>query len=136
MWERLVDGAGIYGATFIFCLISGFVPVVNAEAYLVGAGALSSASPWLIALAAALGQMTAKVGLFLSGRGLIATSFARKHEARIQQAVLRIDRGRTRSTLLVFVSALTGLPPFYFVSIAAGVVRLPLAGFVVAGTLG
>ena len=136
MWASLLDSAGIYGATFLVSVVSGFVPIVNAEAYLVGAGTLSSASPWLLALCAALGQMTAKVMLFLSGRGLLATALARRHEARIRQAVERLDRGRTRSTALVFASALTGLPPFYVVSIAAGVVRFPLGWFVLMGTAG
>ena len=62
----------VWIATLGAAFLSGFVPIVNIEAYLVGAAALLPGCPPLVVVAAAaLGQMAAKTVLFLGGRGLV-----------------------------------------------------------------
>jgi membrane protein YqaA with SNARE-associated domain len=125
----------VWIATLGAAFLSGFVPVVNIEAYLVAAAALAPAvpAPGVVA-AAALGQMAAKTLLFLGGRGLVSVPSRGAERARDLAARLAA-RGRS-APALVFTSALTGLPPFFVVSVAAGMGGLRAGPFVVAGLAG
>ena len=132
----LVPSAEIYLATFVFSLVSGIVPLFNVEVYLLSLATLSPGSGALaVALSASLGQMTAKSLLYLGGRGLVKLPF-RDAQARIGAIAERLARAEGRATTLVLASALTGLPPFYGVSVAAGVLRLPFHRFFAAGCCG
>ncbi len=131
-----VAPVGIYVATFLFSLVGGIVPVFNVEVYLLSLGTLSPGSGGLaVAMAASLGQMTAKSLLYLSGRGLLKLPFGGA-EARIGAVAERLTRAEGGAMTLVLVSALTGLPPFYGVSVAAGVLRLHFGLFFAAGWCG
>lgn len=122
--------------TFAFSLAGGIVPVLNVEAYLVSVAALApDAPPWPIAIAAALGQMAAKSLLYLAGRGLLRLPTSRAKE-KIEAATARLARAEHGSLALVTASALTGLPPFYAISVAAGVLRLHFARFFALGLAG
>lgn len=133
--EALVASAGIPLGTFLYCVVAGLVPVVNAEIFLVAVAAAAPATslPW-VAVMAALGQMVAKVLLYQAGRGVVRLPFARA-SASLEAVRLRIERWRSRD-LLMFVSATAGLPPFYATSVLAGTLRYPLARFVVVGFVG
>ena len=64
--------ADVWVATLAAAFLSGFLPLVNIEAYLLGAAALlPGAPPLVVVVPAALGQMAAKAVLFLGGRGLV-----------------------------------------------------------------
>jgi membrane protein YqaA with SNARE-associated domain len=133
--EELVARVGLPLATFVYCVASGFIPIVNAEIFLVGTAALAPRSSLpLIALLAAAGQMVAKSGMYLGGRGVIRLP-SEKRKADLEALHARIERWKSRD-LLVFVSAGLGLPPFFAVSIIAGTLRFPFARFLVAGFLG
>jgi membrane protein YqaA with SNARE-associated domain len=133
--EELVARAGLPLATFVYCVASGFIPIVNAEIFLVGAAALAPRSSLpLIALLAAAGQMVAKSGMYLGGRGVVRLP-SEKRKADLEALRARVERWRSRD-LLVFVSAGLGLPPFFAVSILAGTLRFPFPRFLVAGFLG
>ena len=122
-----------YFTMYGLALVSGFVPLVNTEACLVSAAVLSpGAQPFGVALAATLGQMTAKGLLYFSGRGLLRLP-VRRHSSKVEAIAERL---RGRGGALIFVSALTGLPPFYAVSIAAGVLRLAPGSFLLFGLAG
>jgi membrane protein YqaA with SNARE-associated domain len=125
----------VWIATLGAAFLSGFVPIVNIEVYLVGAAALLPGCPPLVVVAAAaLGQMAAKTVLFLGGRGLVGLPAG--HGARALAAASRLA-ARGRSTpALVFTSALTGLPPFYVVSVAAGMLGFRTGHFLLAGLAG
>jgi membrane protein YqaA with SNARE-associated domain len=133
--DALVAGLGYPLATFVYCVASGFIPVVNAELFLVGVAAVAPREvlPAVAALAAA-GQMVAKCGMYLGGRGVVALPRGKRHEdlARWQA---RVDGWRSKD-LLVLVSASVGLPPFFVTSILAGSLKLPFGRFVLAGYLG
>jgi membrane protein YqaA with SNARE-associated domain len=125
----------LYAATFGMGLVSGLVPfAINLEIYLLGVAALSRASaPAVVGLAVA-GQMLAKFLLYQAGKGALHSRFIRWK--RREAAVRTFEKHRTHALAVVAVSSITGLPPFYGVSLAAGAVRLPLASFLVVGTVG
>jgi membrane protein YqaA with SNARE-associated domain len=130
--DELALRLGIPFATFLYCVASGIVPVVNAELFLVGVAAIAPASSlWVVALLGALGQMVAKSGMYFGGRGVVRLPLG-KRSAALEQARERIERWRSKD-LLVFVSAALGLPPFFAISIIAGTLRFPFARFLVAG---
>jgi membrane protein YqaA with SNARE-associated domain len=130
-----MTGVDVWITTLGAAFLSGFVPLVNIEAYLVGVAALVPGCPPLVVVAAAaLGQMAAKAVLFLGGRGLVTLPSG--HGERALAAASRLAaRGRS-GPALVFTSALTGLPPFYVVSIAAGMLRFRTGPFLLAGLAG
>jgi membrane protein YqaA with SNARE-associated domain len=134
--EAALTPLGLYLVTYLVCFVSGLVPLVNTEAYLLSVSAISRpASALPLTLAAALGQMTAKTLIYCSGRGLLRLPTGR-YRARIDSTQARLDANRGHAGAFMFVSAFAGLPPFYLVSFVAGTLRLRAAYFVVAGLLG
>jgi membrane protein YqaA with SNARE-associated domain len=125
----------LFAATFATAFASGVIPfVISIELYLIGAAALSRApAPAIIGLAVA-GQMLGSAALYLAGTGALRFRFVRWSGR--ETALKTLEKYRAHSLAVVAVSSLTGLPPFYGVSLAAGAVRLPLASYLVVGTLG
>lgn len=123
---------GLFAAT----LASGVIPFINAELLVVAAAAaLPAVGVPLVAITSTVGQMTSKASLFGLAR------WAPQHlPGRARAALTRssqaIDRGGRAADTVVFASAATGLPPFYGVSLAAGVVGMRLERFLLAGGLG
>jgi membrane protein YqaA with SNARE-associated domain len=128
--------AAICLATFAFSLAGGIVPVLNIEAYVL---LVSAASPqvdvWPVAVAAALGQMAAKSLVYLAGTGLLRWPGASRVR-RLERVVARLAHAEGRALAVVLTSALTSVPPFYAVSLAAGTLKLRFAGFFAAGCAG
>lgn len=134
--EAMVTPLGLYLLTYVVCFVSGFVPLVNTEAYLLGVSALSRPTSALpLTLAAALGQMTAKTLLYCSGRGLMHLPVGR-YQARVESTRALLDSHRGGTSAFLFASAFSGFPPFYVVSLAAGTLRLRFAQFFAAGLAG
>jgi len=129
MWE-------ILGGLLVGTVVSGVVPVVNAELLVAGAAVAAPAvGVPLVAAVSTVGQMISKTLLFSLARwapGRLPEK-ARTALERAAQAVER--RGGTASTL-VFTSAAVGLPPFYGVSLAAGALGMRLRTFVFSGGIG
>ncbi len=122
--------------TYLVCFVSGLVPLVHSETYLVSVSSFCLPSVTLpLALSAAFGQMTAKVVLYYGGRGLVRLPLGR-YQAKVTAAQARFERRKGSTGLFLFASAFTGLPPFFAVSILAGMLRLALRDFVLAGLLG
>ena len=130
------EGPGLYAATYLMCLVGGFVPIINAEVYLASIGAMSERAMVLpLVVVGTLGQMTAKTAIFLGGRGLLRLPKARDSERmRVVLAKARAWRGPIE--LFVFVSAVVGIPPFYIVSLLGGALDLSVARFIVVGFTG
>lgn len=136
MPPMLASPPGIYLTTFLFSLVGGVVPFLNVEAYLLSLSALSpqtAVAP--VALAAAMGQMAAKSLLYLTGRGLLRLPLGGKRD-RIGEAAARLSNAECGAMSLVLVSAITGIPPFYAVSVAAGFLRLRFGRFLALGCCG
>lgn len=125
----------LYAATFLMALVSGIIPfVLNLEVYLVGVAALTRApAPAIVGLAVA-GQMVAKCLLYMAGKGVLNFRFIRWE--RREAAARAFEKYRGHSLALVGFSAITGFPPFYGISLLSGAIRLPLAWFLIVGTLG
>jgi membrane protein YqaA with SNARE-associated domain len=122
--------------TFAFCVISALVPFANAELYLISAAALASRELALpLAGAAALGQMAGKTLMYLAGRGAVRLPGARVRRALEDVRARYADRGAIGGVVL-FASAAAGIPPFYIVAVAAGVMRVPAAQFIAIGLAG
>jgi membrane protein YqaA with SNARE-associated domain len=125
----------IYVASFVVSFVSGFLPLINTEAYLLSVAALSSAPALPVIALATLGQMAAKFLLYLGGRGLLRLPQSRRYET-LDKLRERLERRRGSRNLLIFLSALVGFPPFYPVTILAGVVKVPVVEFLAASLVG
>ena len=122
--------------TFAFCIVSALIPVANAELYLLSAAALAPRELALpLAAAAALGQMVGKLLMYLAGRGAVRLPGERMRRVLEEVRAKYAHRGAIGGAVL-FTSAAAGIPPFYIVAVAAGVLRAPLAQFVVLGFVG
>lgn len=125
--------------TFGVCFFSAIVPIVNAELYLLAASALvgPAVAPFMI-VGAALGQMTGKSLLYWAGSGALHLPSERLR--RMVEGVQKKYQGGAAAPALggtvLFASASVGLPPFYVVTIASGIFRIPFLHFFVIGLLG
>ncbi len=133
---ELLSLAGIYAGTFLFCALSGVIPVMNSELFMLYLGSTASRSqfPALIILAA-VGQMSAKVVLYYAGRGVLKLPLGRG-QAKIEALRARLSKSGKATGGVTFVSALTGLPSFYAISVIAGTLGWPLSRFLAWGVAG
>lgn len=133
------DLATVLG-TFAICVVSAVVPFVNAELYLIAASAaVPPGVAWMLVIAAALGQMVGKSLMYYAGVGALSLPGARLQRMVAQVRERYEGAGATGTTLgsgVILLSASVGLPPFYVVSIACGLLRIPFAQFFVLGLLG
>ncbi len=138
MIDSIEATVGIYLATLIVSVLSGLVPVVNGELYLVAA-ILVADDPTIalvLAVLVAVGQMIAKIGLYHAALGATRLGRTTRLGAKLERAQELAQRWRNKPLTVLFVSAVTGLPPFYLVSLLAGVLRIRFVTFVVLGLVG
>lgn len=123
-------------ALFAGCFLSALLPLVNAEILVVSTAALAP-RPLALPLAAiaTVGQMLGKTTLYLVGRGAVGLPRGRVGD-RLRNAVARLDGAARPTGLLLFVSAVTGLPPFFATSIASGLLRVRVGRFLMLGSSG
>ena len=130
---------------FVLAFVSAFVPLVSIELALVGVAATGTSAKLLVAqvLVAAAGQMVGKSCFFLGGRAASVRRSTRRKRSRRSGSTQRFERlvaraagKRAAAAVTVFVSAVTGLPPFALVSALAGAWRLRLSSFFVLGLAG
>jgi len=127
--------AALWAVTFLTALVSGLIPfVINIELYLLAVAALTQASPVAIVGLATAGQMLAKFILYLAGRGALNVKWIQRGAA--SKAASAFAKRPASGLTVVAVSAVTGFPPFYGVSLMAGTLRLPLLAFMTIGTIG
>jgi membrane protein YqaA with SNARE-associated domain len=123
-------------ATYGVLLLSAVVPFVNAELYLIAAAALAPRDLLVpLIVAATLGQMTGKLLMYYAGRGAVHLPSARVRRAIATVRTRYADRSAL-GDLTILASASVGLPPFYVVSIAAGMLGIHVARFAALGTVG
>lgn len=127
--------AGTYLTTLLVSLASGLIPFINIEAYLVAVAALTPAAGWPVVLITTCGQMMAKYVLYQGGRHGLRPR-AGRFKGRLERAEQAFRTHPTGPFAVVAVSAVTGVPPFYGVSVMAGALRLPLARFMIVATPG
>ena len=122
---------------------SALVPLINIEAILgVRAAVADVEHVWWLALVAAIGQMLGKIIWYYIGASSLSWGWIRrKVEEPKNAARLELWRSRTHdrplvASLLVFVSAATGIPPFAILSVLAGQLRMNLPLFLAIGLVG
>jgi membrane protein YqaA with SNARE-associated domain len=133
---QLLQNIGIFGGTYVVCLVSGFIPIVNAELFLIWISLMLSRTEYVpILLLATSGQMTAKVLMFLSGKGVIHIS-KKRYENKIAAIEAKMKKWKNKIDIFIFLSAFTGFPPFYVVAVLSGMTKVNLLRFCIAGFLG
>ena len=126
----------VLASAFVASVASGLVPFVNAEVVVVAAAvAVPRSQVWLVVGVCSLGQMIAKALLYGLARWLPQRLPARavRHLERASEKSRRIEQA---GWPLILVSAIVGLPPFYAISLAAGIMRVNFAAFLVIGLAG
>ena len=129
----LVTCAGCFALT----LVSAVAPWINAELVVLSFTTTASSPAMIVALVivATAGQMTGKMALYAAGhRGARAPS---ERMARILGTWRpRCEANPWRADWLVLVSSTIGVPPFIATSLLAGALRMRIARFLVAGSIG
>jgi membrane protein YqaA with SNARE-associated domain len=117
------------------CVVSGFLPWINAELVVVGTALLlpPAAVPPLV-IGCAMGQMASKAGVY--GISRLAPHRLPRRLARLLSRAERLRQRKHTMAAMVLSSALMSLPPFYLVTIACGTMRLPFALYALLGLLG
>jgi membrane protein YqaA with SNARE-associated domain len=126
----------LIAGTFLFCIGSAVIPLMHAEAYLITVSALTPpALSVALVLAATAGQMIGKVAMYWAGRGALRIP-SERWKRRVDAVHARYEGHQGFGNGLIFLSSATGLPPFYVIAIAAGVLRVPLGAFIIFGSAG
>lgn len=126
----------ILSSTLLGAVASAFVPLINAEVLVLSAVALAPRHLALPCIAVVtVGQMLGKSVLYLAGRGALRVPWLLS-DRRMQEAGAFLQRRGGASSLVVFTSASTGLPPFYLTTLACGLLRMPFSRFAVLGFVG
>src|SRR5512139_1903769 len=100
----LLEQHGLYPTVFAVCVVSGFIPAVNAEIFLlIVMSTVPKASPVLVGLTATCGQMVAKSLIYATGRGLVRLPL-RSLGSRLQKVHDEMLRHRAGVFTLMFVS--------------------------------
>lgn len=127
---------GAYVTLAVVSFVSAIFPVVNAELAMVGLVAALPNPNLLPLVAVATGaQMAGKSMMYWLGRrgGRLTTG----RYARAMERWGHRFRGSSWGVgALVFVSSVSGLPPFYLISTLAGAFRTSFASFLVVGSAG
>lgn len=122
----------VFGGAFV----SSLFPLVNAELLLLGAVALAPpALDLALALTVTVGQMAGKTLLYRGGKGVGGWG-RRRSGAGVARLITRLDGRPELIHTTFFASAFSGLPPFYFMTVAAGALGVRLKSFLFLGTLG
>ncbi|MFW6774935.1 VTT domain-containing protein [Nocardioides sp. CPCC 205120] len=121
---------------------SALLPVVNAEAYLAGVGALGSGGLVLLSIAAGAGQTLGKLVWYEVARRGVQTEWAQKKLSgpkvqRVYQRWTERMEGRPwYAAAIMFVSALGGVPPLLVMAAVAGALRMRREVFLVSVLVG
>jgi len=126
---------GIMIGAALTCALGGVLPWVSSELVVLGAAVLLPpvTLPMLI-VACAVGQMSSKTLVYGVTRWA-----PHLLPARARAFLARAERYRGRRPLLVgavFAGSAVSLPPFYLVTLASGLLRVPFPLFVLAGLCG
>ena len=131
MTEQLLESLGLYGGTLVVCFVSGLVPLINTELFLVGIAAIAITSPAEIlpvALLAAIGQTSAHLVIYFAGLGVVELPRG-KTRARIERARARVASWQRRPHAVLVLASVVGLPPLMLVSLVAGAMKISVRAY-------
>jgi membrane protein YqaA with SNARE-associated domain len=121
---------------------SALIPLINIEAILAVAVNRAPDHMWGLVIAATVGQMLGKILWYWGGMHLERAPWVNRHLEK-PKAKASLDKWHARAegrpwftAALLFVSAVSGFPPYAVTSVLAGMLRVPFAIFLVTGTLG
>lgn len=122
--------------TVTMCFLTGYVPTVGTEIALVGIGLMIKPSLILpLAFLGAFAQTVSKISIyFLSTRMLFLLSYKRKRKCVVLRK--RFKQKKTLTHGIIFLSALTGLPPYYLINIICGLFDTGWLSFAILGLIG
>ena len=125
------------GATFALAFCSAIMPWVNAEVLTLALPALAGSTPRLVLLVVlvTVGQMAGKCILYETARRGLGTPRGRTG-ALIEQWRVKLAGSPRKSWTVLGLSSSVGFPPFYLMSIVAGVLEIPFGLFLATGTIG
>lgn len=136
VFQEFISSYGIYLSTLLISIASGFVPFINSELFLIVVTLSAGRMDILpVAAVAALGQMIAKVIMYLSGRGIFKVTF-KKYEEKVDAMMKKLHQWENKLDLILFLSAFVGFPPFYVLTVALGAARHHFIRFIVVGFAG
>ena len=123
-------------AAVVVGVVGSLLPFSPIEPLLLGLAA-SAPAPLVLPIVAltTAATMGAKTLVYLASRGAQPT-LPPRHRAALDRTRSLLERRRPVQLLVVLLSALAGLPPFYLVTVCCGVLRLSLRDYLVVGTLG
>jgi membrane protein YqaA with SNARE-associated domain len=133
----MMSGFGLFLSCYLMSIVSALLPWVNGELLLLSLSAFTS-SPYCLAglvVLTSVGQMTGKCFLYWAGRGAIPIKSGRIGKA-LDSWKGRFERSPSKSMGLVFVSAVSGIPPFYVITLLSGAFRLRFGRFIAVGVCG
>lgn len=137
-----------------FGIGSALIPVVNAEAYVLGAGVTGALDPVTAGIGVAIGQTIGKTAMFLAVRYRPGYAAGRAHrEPKALDLSSRLGRLRQRyrdaskrlldglgdpryGIPVMLLSAFAGVPPLYAVCLIAGASRMRFLTFATTVLLG
>lgn len=130
-------GAGLYLSCFLLSIGSALMPWLNGEVLLLSFSvfATSRLQLALLVLLASTGQMSGKCILYWLSRRTIPIKKGRLGNS-MNLWKERLERSPSKTIGIVFVSALTGIPPFYVITILSGAFRLHFGRFIAIGIFG
>lgn len=116
--------------------VAGFLPITAVEPLLFGLGTIVPPSMVVpVALMATATHMTGKTIAFLSS-GAVERVLPQWQRNMIARACERLAGHRSLQIGTLLLSGTTGLPPFTIVTVACGVLRVPLRNYLIAGSVG
>ena len=132
---ELTTRYGWYLGTLAYSVLSGIVPFLNCEVFLLLL-AVKAPRHMLVSLivTTTAGQMFAKSLLYWTGRGVLRLPMP-KEEGLLASISKQLGTG-WRGALIIFASAVVGVPPFYAMSIACGALRWSFTSFLLFGFAG
>jgi membrane protein YqaA with SNARE-associated domain len=122
---------------FGLTVASAVFPWVNAEVIVLSMPAVAPSRVALVILVliATAGQMTGKCFLYWAGRK--GNKALRGRAGRfLEKQRERLAARPVKAVVLVLVSSVIGLPPFYVMTLVAGALRMNFAVYLTAGTTG
>lgn len=132
---------GIVVGGFGVAILTAILPWLNAEILLLSALPTAAHAGLTAPLvgAVAAGQMVGKSAMYWSSRRAIAIGrgpTGGRRAATIERWRAWFERHPRAVLLVVLLSGIVGLPPFYAVSLAAGAIAFPFRWFLLVGGAG
>ena len=124
-----------YWTCYLLLMASALIPWLNSEVIMGGMATLATTQwgRWALVLVATVGQMTGKCVLYWAGRGVLRWPAAQQ---KLEAWNHKWNGRRRRAPVVIFLSAVFGVPPFYPISVLAGSLRISFFRFLALGSCG